>query len=106
MNVTRRPEAIDDLIELADYISEDNPDAADRFLDAFEETALRLGQFPDIGTTYPFHNPRLHGVRRWFVQGFEKYLIFYLVLNDEVEIIRVLHSSRDVQSVFLDDQGV
>jgi toxin ParE1/3/4 len=34
------------------------------------------------------------------IRGFGKYLIFYLPLEDGIEIVRVLHGPRDVQSLF------
>jgi plasmid stabilization system protein ParE len=34
------------------------------------------------------------------VQGFPRYLIFYRSAEEGVEIVRVLHSSRDIGSLF------
>lgn len=33
------------------------------------------------------------------MQDFKKHLIFYRVLGDRVEIIRVLHATRDVEGI-------
>ncbi len=41
----------------------------------------------------------------WFVQGFERHLIFYRVLDDEVEILRVLHAARDIEGIFDDEEN-
>ncbi|MCT7996118.1 hypothetical protein [Laspinema olomoucense] len=40
-NVTKRPQVMRDLIDLATYIAEDNLDAFDRFLAADESTSNR-----------------------------------------------------------------
>jgi plasmid stabilization system protein ParE len=37
------------------------------------------------------------------MKGFEKYLIFYLVLDDVVDVVRVLHSSQDIQAILSDE---
>jgi toxin ParE1/3/4 len=99
MNVFRRDSALADLADHAFYLAEDAPDVADRFIDAFEAAAERLSQMPHIGATYPTGNPALFGLRRWPLKGFEKYLIFYLVFEDAVDIVRIIHSSRDLARI-------
>ena len=34
------------------------------------------------------------------VRGFEKYLNFYMPRADGIEIVRILHSARDIESLF------
>jgi toxin ParE1/3/4 len=38
-----------------------------------------------------------------FAVPFERYVIFYLPIPDGVDVIRVLHSARDVDSAFNDE---
>ncbi len=52
-----------------------------------------------------FFNPKLWGIRLWFVKGFEKYLIFYRVFDNYIEIVRVLHSAQDIDSI-MDDENI
>jgi len=52
-----------------------------------------LTQHPRIGRLRSFTVP---GVRSWLVPGFEKYLIFYLPLKTEVQILAVMHGARDL----------
>jgi plasmid stabilization system protein ParE len=40
----------------------------------------------------------------WPIHGFEKHLIFYRPLKDAVEIVRVLHASRDIRRIFEEEQ--
>jgi plasmid stabilization system protein ParE len=47
--IIKRPAAKQDLIEQADYIAQDNLDAALRFLDAAEKTFAQLARLPRIG---------------------------------------------------------
>jgi len=39
----------------------------------------------------------------WRVKDFPKHLIFYRPIKDGVEVIRVLHSSRDIAGLFSED---
>jgi toxin ParE1/3/4 len=75
-------------------------DAASRFLDACEEAFRELERMPRLGRVREFHDPALKGIRTWFVKGFEKHLIFYRPTETGIEIIRVLHSARDIDRIF------
>jgi toxin ParE1/3/4 len=44
-------------------------------------------------------SPQLAELRCWPIRGFEKHLIFYLPKPDGIEVIRVLHGSRDIQAI-------
>jgi hypothetical protein len=39
-------------------------------------------------------------MRRWPVKDFEKVLLFYFPLSDGVELVRVVHGSRDLDRLF------
>ena len=92
--ITRRPRALQDLDEIWDYIALDNPDAADQFVEMIEEKCHLLAQFPKIGTSCE----SLHPALRYLPVG--KYLLFYLPLDGGIEVVRVLHGARDVESLF------
>jgi toxin ParE1/3/4 len=93
------PKASQDLDDLCDYISQNNPDAGFRFFDATRQTLAKLAQTPGIGSPYPVNNPRLIGLRKWGVKGFEKYLIFYLSQDEVLTVVRLLHASRDIPTL-------
>jgi toxin ParE1/3/4 len=103
--VNKRPQVIRDLIELATYIAEDNLEASDRFLAAAEATFKQLGEMPGIGKPCQFSNPKLEGVRQQAIKGFKKYLVFYRPTDLDVEIIRVIHSARDIEAILNEDFG-
>ncbi|GJL54767.1 MAG: plasmid stabilization protein [Nitrospirales bacterium] len=92
--IVRRPLALQDLDDIWDYIAQDNPQAADHFIDTVEEKCRLLAEFPKLGTTCDSLFPAL----RFFVIG--KYLLFYLPLEAGIEVVRVLHGSRDLESLF------
>jgi toxin ParE1/3/4 len=92
--VRTRPQAEADLEEIWWYIAQDNPDAADAFLDQIEERCAVLAQFPLMGTDREDLLPFL----RSLVVG--SYAVFYLPVIDGIEIARVLHGRRDLDALF------
>lgn len=103
INLTKRPIVIQDLIAHATYISLDNLDASDRFLSAAEATFQRIAEFPTIGKLSGFSTPKLAQMRQYPIKGFNKYIIFYQVHPETVEIIRVLHGSQDLEFILEQD---
>lgn len=95
-----RPQASNDLIEQAVHIAQGNQGAALRFLEMAEKTFDELAEMPQMGNPDPFRSVQLAGVRRWRVRDFERHLIFYKPLDEGIEIIRVLDSSRDIEGLF------
>jgi toxin ParE1/3/4 len=87
-----------DIVELAVFIGRHSANAADRFLDATDETFASLAEQPFLGAEYPTKNPRLNGIRVIRARGFPNQLAFYFVRSDEVEIVRVLHGARDLDA--------
>lgn len=104
MTITYRPKVFEDLLDLAYYIAQDNLAAADAFLDACDQTFTQLAQFPGLGKSRAFADARLQGVRMWFIKGYAKHLVFYRPLADGIEIIRVLHSARDLDNLFAEEE--
>lgn len=98
-NLTKRPIVIQDLIAHATYISLDNLDAGDRFLYAAEATFQRIAELPAIGKLSGFMTPTLTQVRQYPVKGFNRYIIFYQIQPDTVEIIWVLHGAQNLEFI-------
>ena len=101
--VARRPRARQDIIEQAEFIGADNPRAAERFLGAIERAERMLAATPGMGAARDF--PRLEGIRMWPVKGFTRHLIFYRPIEGGIEVIRMLHASRDIEALFRDEEG-
>jgi toxin ParE1/3/4 len=81
-----------DLIDIWLYIAEDQPINADRFLDKLNEAARSLAETPGMGVSRPSLSEGL----RCFPTG--NYILFYRVKPAELEIVRVLSASRDVDN--------
>lgn len=92
--VDRRRIAEHDLIDIWRYIAQDNPPAADTMLDRIETKLAMLADHPLLGT--PRH--KLEPGMRSAPVG--NYTCFYLPTKNGIELIRVLHASRDLSKVF------
>ena len=77
------------------YISERNPDAALRFLEAVDHTVENLALQPLKGRLRHFRGRDLKNIRSWRVDDFEDYLIFYRFTQPRLEILRVKHGAMN-----------
>ena len=80
---------------IANYIQQDSPRAALRFLDAIEKTCELLLTFPEMGALVETDEPDLEGFRHFLVSGYDKYVIVYRIRAGKIRIERVVHGSRD-----------
>ena len=89
MRLRWTPLAERDLDEIAAYIGQDSPAAAARVvLELIEQAEILLPEFPALGRA-----GRVIGTRE-LVVGNLPYILAYRVRGNNVEILRVLHSSR------------
>jgi len=92
-----RPKADQDLDDQSFYLSQQaNPELGHRFLVAAHETFALLASRPGIGWHSRLKHPALKSLRVFRVSGFHKMLVFYRPLDEGVEILRVIHGSRNV----------
>ena len=105
MAFTWKSSARVDLLEQFQYFEESGgQELADRYLAAVRSTVDQLSLFPQSGAPYVPLSQGLEGVRRMPVHGFDAYLIFYVVTEESVDVIRVLHGARDIEGI-LGDEG-
>jgi plasmid stabilization system protein ParE len=88
------PEALDDLQIIRDFIALDSAAAGDRMIDQFLDAFEHLAAWPKTGHARPDLTTRV--VRFWAVGS---YLVVYREQTDGIQIVAVLHGSRDVPSV-------
>jgi toxin ParE1/3/4 len=93
------PAADRDIDEQLAYLADRSVDVAVRYLEATEQTFEFLALTPGIGAEFPHDHPRLAGVRKWPINGFENYLAFYITDEESIRIIRILHGARDVERI-------
>jgi toxin ParE1/3/4 len=92
--VIRTDQAEQDLIDALVYIGRHSPAAAHRFAAAVDRVCQLLAQFPQMGTACE----RLgRGLRQFPV---DSYVIFYRPIDGGIEVVRVVHGSRNMRSLF------
>jgi toxin ParE1/3/4 len=85
-----------DLIEHYVYLAENgSTEIADRFLARAEESFKDLARHPEMGVALSLRHPRLTSMRKWRVNDFEKFLIFYRPCAGGVSIVRILNAAQD-----------
>ncbi len=100
MNHVIRPTAKDDILrQYRYYLLEDAFDAADRFLDAVDGSIENLCRMPEMGAPKQFRNPVLAGLRSWPAKDFEDIRIYYVIQDDVLRVVRVLHGKRDIKKI-------
>ncbi len=92
--VTRRPLAAADILDIWDHMAEDSLDQADRWVDKLDEKFGILATQPLMGRA----REELAADLRSFPFG--RYVIFYTPVQDGIDVVRVLHSARDVDAAF------
>jgi toxin ParE1/3/4 len=82
-----RSAARGDLLAIVDYISDDNPDAAQRLKDDIEE---KVGQLPEHPQLYK--QGRVAGTRELIVR--KNYVVVYAETGTRIIVLRVLHAAQ------------
>jgi toxin ParE1/3/4 len=95
--ILKRPRALDDLAEIWVYIAADSFENADNFVALIDSKLRALARRPGIGRFRPEVGNGIHS----FAVG--RYVIFYLQLSNGIEIVRVLHGARDIDSILQDE---
>lgn len=104
LEILQSDKALEDIIKEAHYLAKSGSlNLSDRFLGATKEAFVQLAEMPGLGVLVDYGNPSFHGMRKWSIPGFRKYLVFYLVTEIGLVILRVLHGSRDIDTVFSPD---
>lgn len=86
-----------DLSEIAEFIRQDSPDAAKRVVESLREAMARLAGLPEMG--HIREDLARVSLRFWPVYS---YLIIYRPESRPLQILRILHSARDVRSLLED----
>jgi plasmid stabilization system protein ParE len=91
------PQALGDLLDIWNFIGQDNPTVADRVDEAIFGACNFLADSPLAGRIRK--ELTLLPVRFWVVQPYSNYLIVYDPENKPLRIIRILHGARDLPSI-------
>jgi toxin ParE1/3/4 len=88
------PAANADLTSIGNWIAKDNPRRAASFLIELRNACRTIGDAPKGSVVVQRYLD--HDVRR---KTFREYLIFYRIKNNQIEILHVMHGSRDYSSL-------
>ena len=86
--------AVDDLADIADYIAQDNPGAANRVVSRLWSAVYSLAKQPEMGRP-----GRVYGTRELIVSN-TPFIVPYRVVESEIHILRVLHGARNWPDAF------
>jgi len=89
-----RPLAENDLIEIWSYLSQHSISTANKIISRFDQKFKMLAENPQMGRNRV--ELSIQDLRS-FPLG--SYVIFYLPLSEGIEVVRVLHNRRDVESI-------
>jgi toxin ParE1/3/4 len=95
--IVKLPRAKSDLVEIWDYIADDSEARADAFIETVDGKLRVLAARPNIGR---LRDGLATGLRSFPVG---RYVIFYRPIPEGIEIVRVLHGARDLDTVFHPD---
>lgn len=89
-----RQEAIDDLTDIWDYTAQTwSKNQADKYHGMIKTACREIAKKSVIGKKYDKIDSNLLGYR------VGKHIVFYqLIMNDEIEVIRILHERMDLQN--------
>jgi toxin ParE1/3/4 len=97
--------AQNDLLDQAEYFdSQGGETLGDRFLARCETGFERIAAFPESGTRVRLRHPKLEGCRFILAPEFDRILIFYRLDEGKIQIVRVLHGARDIETA-LDEKS-
>jgi plasmid stabilization system protein ParE len=107
MKVSYRDAASDDVVRQFRYylVTLSLPEIATRFKESVRSTIRSLCKNPHLGPHYQTSNPQLQNLRSWPVVRFEAIRIYYLVEQDTLHVIRILHSKRDVKRIIEQEEA-
>lgn len=87
------PDAKADLREIWDYVSEDSQFQADRLLERFRAKLEHLAKWSGLG------RPRPGFTKDCRSYPFGKYCFYFRPTDYGIEVLRVLHSARDLDQI-------
>ncbi|MEB3214665.1 MAG: type II toxin-antitoxin system RelE/ParE family toxin [Nostocales cyanobacterium 94392] len=88
------PSATRDLNQIADYFLTHNLETGEKLFKEFNKKCKNLANFPQMGRSYAHIKPSLRGL------PLDGYIIIYQIIDDRVEILRVVSGRQDLESLF------
>lgn len=98
MQLVTRPQFYRDVVEEVDYLARKaDPETAERWHTALAQTIRQLLRHPEIGRPRPDLQPT--GIRSWRVNRFRRWLIFYVIRDKALVLLRVRYGMMDLPTL-------
>ena len=81
-------------MEIWEYIAEDSVVEADRWVDKLDEKFALWAMQPMMGRVRDELSPGIRSL------AFGRYVVFFEPLRNGIDVVRVLHGSRDLDATF------
>lgn len=94
MKVLYSEGVFEELVEISYYLATDDEETAQRFLDSCDSTFKLLSNNKFVGFARASKFKELDGIRFFPVNGFPRFQVAYLPLDDGVRILHVIHGAR------------
>jgi len=91
-------QAEENFLHISNYFATENPALATRFIDAVETSCEMIVEHPEIERTVDFIHQQ--SIRRLRIKGFQRYVLFYRLSEQKIEVIRMCHGSGDLPALF------
>lgn len=85
------PAARQDLLEILDYIARDKPYAAVHWVSTIEDKCQMIATTPELGEKRPEYGSDIR------CSSVGRYVIFYRVVLEGIEVARVIPGDRDIR---------
>ena len=94
MKIKYSPEAELDIDDIWFYIAVDNQEKATELINTIKQTCRFLSENPEAGTKRDYLK---QGLRHFSIKN---RVIYYKIKTNNIEIVRILHGSRDAKKHF------
>lgn len=89
MNVNFTPQAISDLSEIHDHITEFDSNAADRILSRIRQVIEIFESFPLLG-----REGSIHGTREFAISGLPYTIVYRITSAVDLDILTIVHQRK------------
>lgn len=101
LSVSFTQKAKEDIFEIVAYFMERSDSVSDRFLQSLDHTTRFLADNPEVGEVFYLLSQKYSNIRTWRVSNFPKHVVFYQRNETEIVVLRIIHSSRDIEAIMI-----
>ncbi len=88
------------MYEQVDYFADHQPDLGRKFMQEVEANIELLSKSPFLGSSCIGMSGKASDLRYWTMAAFPNHVIFYRTEPEQLTVVRILHSSRNLDILF------